>query len=53
VFEDDLVTEGLELRDGSLASTVGVAADEVVATQIGVVTVVGEVASYRRRGSRR
>ena len=45
--------EGLELSDGSLASTVGVAADEVVATQIGVVAVVGEVASCRRRGSRR
>jgi hypothetical protein len=53
VFEDDLATEGLELRDGSLASTVGVAADEVVATQIGVVTVVDEVASCRRRRSRR
>jgi hypothetical protein len=53
VFEDDLVAEGLELSDGSLASTVGVAADEVVATQIGVVTVVGEVPSWRRRGSRR
>jgi len=52
-FEDDLVAEGLELSDGSLASTVGVAADEVVATQIGVVTVVGEVASCRRRRSRR
>jgi hypothetical protein len=53
VFEDDLVAEGLELSDGSLASTVGVAADEVVATQIGVVTVLGEVASCRRRRSRR
>jgi hypothetical protein len=53
VFQDDLVAEGLELSDGSLASTVGVAADEVVATQIGVVTVVGEVASCRRRRSRR
>jgi hypothetical protein len=53
VFQDDLVAEGLELGDGSLASTVGVAADEVVAAQIGVVAVVGEVASYRRRGSRR
>jgi hypothetical protein len=52
-FEDDLVAEGLELSDGSLASTVGIAADEVVATQIGVVTVVGEVASCRRRRSRR
>jgi hypothetical protein len=36
---------GLELSDGSLASTVGVVADEVVATQIGVLTVVDEVAS--------
>src|SRR5215216_6676738 len=41
-FEGDLVTEGLELGNGSLASTVGVAADEVVATQVSVVTVVGE-----------
>src|SRR5829696_4266769 len=41
-FEGDLVAEGLELGNGSLASTVGVAADEVVATQISVVTVVGE-----------
>jgi len=53
VFEDDLVAEGLELSDGSLASTVGVAADEVVATHIGVVTLVGAVASCRRRRSRR
>jgi hypothetical protein len=52
VFQDDLVAEGLELSDGSLASTVGVAADEVVATLIGVVTV-GEVASWRRRRSPR
>jgi len=29
VFEDDLVAEGLELSEASLASTVGVAADEV------------------------
>src|SRR5215211_9170747 len=41
-FEGDLVAEGLELGNGSLASTVGVAADEVVATQISVVTVGGE-----------
>ena len=41
-FEGDLVAEGLELGDGSLAGTVGVAADEVVATQVLVVTVIGE-----------
>jgi hypothetical protein len=53
VFKDDPVAEGLELSDGSLASTVGAAADETGATQIGVVTVVGEGASCRRRRSRR
>jgi hypothetical protein len=41
-FEGDLVAEGLELGDGSLAGTVAVAADEVVATQVLVVTVIGE-----------
>jgi hypothetical protein len=41
-LEGDLVAEGLELGDGSLAGVVGVAADEVVAAQVGVVTVVGE-----------
>jgi hypothetical protein len=30
-LEGDLVAEGLELGDGSLAGAVGVAADEVVA----------------------
>jgi hypothetical protein len=41
-FEGDAVAEGVELGDGSLAGAVGVAADEVVATQVLVVTVVGE-----------
>lgn len=41
-FEGDLVAEGLELGNGSLASAVGVAADKVVATKVGIVTVVGE-----------
>jgi hypothetical protein len=41
-FEGDLVAEGLELGEGSLASAVGVAADEVIAAQVGIVTVVGE-----------
>jgi hypothetical protein len=41
-FEGDAVAEGVELGDGSLAGVVGVAADEVVAAQVGVVTVVGE-----------
>jgi hypothetical protein len=41
-LEGDVVAEGLELGDGSLASAVGVAADEVVATQVLVVTVIGE-----------
>jgi hypothetical protein len=41
-FEGDVVAQGLELGNGSLASAVGVAADEVVATQVLVVAVVGE-----------
>jgi hypothetical protein len=41
-LEGDVVAEGLELGNGSLAGAVGVAADDVVATQVGVVTVVGE-----------
>jgi hypothetical protein len=41
-FEGDAVAESLELGDGSLAGAVGVAADEVVATQVLVVTVIGE-----------
>src|SRR5215216_4200089 len=41
-FEGDLVAEGLELGNGSLASAVGVAADEVVATKVGIVTIIGE-----------
>ena len=40
-FEGDAVAEGLELESGSLAVAVGVAADEVVATKVLVVTVVG------------
>jgi hypothetical protein len=38
----DLVAEGLELGDGSLAGAVAVAPDEVVAAKILVVAVVGE-----------
>jgi hypothetical protein len=41
-LEGDPVAEGLELGDGSLVGAVGVAADEVVATQVGIVAVVGE-----------
>src|SRR5215211_473239 len=41
-LEGDVVAEGLELGDGSLAGTVGVAADEVVAAQVGIATVVGQ-----------
>jgi hypothetical protein len=41
-LEGDLVAEGLELGNGSLAGPVGVAADEVVAAQVSVVTVVGQ-----------
>jgi hypothetical protein len=41
-FEGDAVAESLELGDGSLAGAVGVAADEEVATQVLVVTVIGE-----------
>jgi hypothetical protein len=41
-LEGDVVAEGLELGNGSLASAVGVAAGEVVATQVLVVAVVGE-----------
>jgi hypothetical protein len=33
-FEDDAVAEGLELGDGPLTLAVGVAPDEVVATQV-------------------
>ena len=36
-FENDAVAEGLELGDGPLTLTSGVAPDEVVATQVGVV----------------
>ena len=41
-FEDDAVAEGLELGDGLLTLAIGVAPDEVVATQVVVVAVVGE-----------
>ena len=40
--EGDLVAEGLELGDGSLAGTVAVAADEEVAAKVGIVAVVGQ-----------
>jgi hypothetical protein len=41
-LEGDVVAEGLELGDGSLALALGVASGEVVATQVLVVAVVGE-----------
>ena len=41
-FEDDAVAEGLELGNGPLTLAIGVAADEVVATQVLVVAVAGE-----------
>jgi hypothetical protein len=41
-FEGDAVAEGLELGDGPLTLAIGVAPDEVVAAQVGVVAVVGE-----------
>jgi hypothetical protein len=41
-LEGDAVAEGLELGDGPLALAIGVAPDEVVATQILVVAVIGE-----------
>jgi hypothetical protein len=41
-FQDDAVAEGLELGDRPLTLAVGVAPDEVVATQVLVVAVVGE-----------
>jgi hypothetical protein len=41
-FQDDVVAEGLELGNGPLPLALGVAPDEVVATQVLVVAVVGE-----------
>ncbi len=41
-FQDDAVAEGLELGDRPLTLAVGVAPDEVVATKVLVVAVVGE-----------
>jgi len=41
-FEDDAVAEGLELGDGPLPLALDVAPDEVLATQVLVVAVVGE-----------
>ena len=41
-LEGDLVSEGLELGDGSMTGTVGVASHEVVAAEVVVVAVVGE-----------
>ena len=41
-FEGDAVAEGLELGDSPLTLAVGVAADEEVATQVLVVTAIGE-----------
>ena len=41
-FEDDAVAEGLKLGDGPLPLALGVAPDEVVATQILVGALVGE-----------
>jgi hypothetical protein len=40
-LEGDVVAEGLELGDGSLAGAVGVAADEEVAAKIVVIAVLG------------
>jgi len=41
-FEGDAVAKGLELGDSPLPLALGVAADEVVATKVGVVAVAGE-----------
>jgi len=41
-LEGDLVAEGLELGDGSLAGTVAVASHEEVAAKVVVVAVVGQ-----------
>jgi hypothetical protein len=41
-FEDDAVAEGLELGNGPLTLTICVAPDDVVASQVLVVAVVGE-----------
>ena len=44
-FEGDAVAEGLELGDSPLPLAIGVASDEVVATKVGVVAVVGKQVS--------
>ena len=41
-MEGDLVAEGLELGDGSMTGTVGVASHEEVAAKVAVVAVVGK-----------
>jgi hypothetical protein len=41
-LESDVVAQGPELGDGSLAGAVGVAPDEELAAKIAVVSVVGE-----------
>jgi hypothetical protein len=41
-LEGDLVAEGLELGDGSMTGTVGVALHEEVAAKVAVVAVVGQ-----------
>jgi hypothetical protein len=41
-LKGDVVAEGLELGDGSLAGAVGVAPDEEVTAKIAVVAVLGE-----------
>jgi hypothetical protein len=38
-LEGDVVAQGLELGDGPLAGTVGVASDEEVAAKVGIVAV--------------